>query len=101
MTATAAALTASRSACPFTIAGYVCGSVPALEVGRPSGLEALLEAAAEVVAAEARQDPRHRRRGRDDADLGYALAVAALIRIALAQHRLLRPAPEPAEQASQ
>jgi hypothetical protein len=62
-------------------------------------LEALLEAAAEVVAGEVRQQPRHRRyRSRHDVDVSHALAVAALVRVPLVEHLRLRLPPEQAEE---
>jgi hypothetical protein len=60
--------------------------------------EPLLEAAAQVVAAELRQHARRGRRlGRDD-DLGRPLAVEALVRLTLVVDRLRGLPSKPREQ---
>jgi hypothetical protein len=64
----------------------------------PPPLEALLEAAAQVIAREARQQARHRQRPGHHANVAWALAVAALVGVPLVEHLRLRLPPEPMEE---
>jgi hypothetical protein len=65
-----------------------------------ASLESLLEAAAEIITGEMREQPRRRQRGggSDDVHVARALAVAALVGIPLVEHLRRRLPPEPLEE---